>query len=81
MLTLLLILFKFKFIQKSSKKIKESKETGPRVARANLGGPDLQLLKDKLILLYLLQPKTVRMIQTAFREGKEITSKTKKLKN
>ena len=34
-------------IQKFSKK----RETDPQVARANLGGPDLQLFKDKLILL------------------------------
>lgn len=35
---------------------KKVKETSPQVAKANLGGPDLQLLKEKiiLILLYLL---------------------------
>ena len=38
------------FIQKSSKR-KEAKETGPQVGRANLGGPDLQLLRDKIHII------------------------------
>ena len=66
--------FKFNSIQKSSKKEKLAR----RYSRANLGGPDLQLLKDKINIITFITIKD-RTIQTEFREGKEITSNTKKL--
>ena len=40
----------FKFIQKF-KNLAKKRETGPQVARANLGGPDLQLFKDKINII------------------------------
>ena len=76
------ILFKFKFIQKSCKKktffFFKAKETGPQVARANLGGPDLQLLKDKISIIIFITIKLFRTTQTEFREGKEITRRREK---
>ena len=54
-----------KMFIQKSSKKQEAKETGPQVARANL----------------FITIKTFRMIQTEFREGKEITRKTNKLKN
>ena len=39
---------------------------------------DFQLLKDKINVITLIKD---RMIQTEFREGKEITSNTKTVKN
>ena len=62
----------------------EAKETGPWIARANLYGPDLQLLMDKINITgttFITIKTLTRAIQTEFREGKEITRKTKKLKN
>ena len=55
------------------------KKTGPKEANANLGGPELQLLEDKfkLILLYLLQAKTFRTIETDFRKGKGVVKKSR----
>ena len=38
-------------IQKFSKK----GETGPQVARANLGGPDLKLCKDKINIITVIK--------------------------
>ena len=58
-------------------KIQQERETGPQLARANLGWPDLQLLKDKINIITIKD----RMIQTEFREGKKITSVTKRVEN
>ena len=43
---------KFKFIQKFKNLAK--KETGLQVARAILGGPDLQLFKDKINIITVI---------------------------
>lgn len=47
--------FKSNFIQKSSKK--KAKRTGPRIARANLGGPELQMFKDKINIVTVITIK------------------------
>ena len=44
--------FKFKFIQKFKNLVK--RETGPQAARANLGGPDLQLFKDNINIITVI---------------------------
>ena len=38
-------------------KIKQKRETGPQEARANLGGPDLQLFKDKINVITIVTVK------------------------
>ena len=49
----------FKFIQKFKNlaKKKKKRETCPQVARTNLGGPDLQLLKDKINIITVITIK------------------------
>ena len=70
--TLKLMFQVYSKIQKFSKK----REIGPQVARANLGGPALQLFKDKINIITVI---TIKQIEV--RGGRGITSnRHKKLK-
>ena len=43
--------------KKKQKFSQKRKETGPPVAKANLGGPDLQLFKDKINIITVITIK------------------------
>ena len=49
-------LFKFQCFSKIQK-FGQKRETGPQVARANLGGPDTQLFKDKINIITVITIK------------------------